>query len=196
MWPSTLGSRQGSQSHGPPWLFSSYGKSLSIDNSIKKVYSEWDLHTYPREKSFSGTRTTRPSTSGSRQGSQSHGPPWLFAAYGKSLPVVNSIKKISFEWDLRTDPHEKSFSGTRTTRPSTLMGHRFNVLQRSLESWILMKTLIAYAKSLTVVNVSKRIYSKRGSRIDPYEKSFSVAHTTQPLLSQVYTLDSGRESFP
>jgi hypothetical protein len=169
---------------------------MSVVNSLKWASSGWDLCTDPREKSFSGTRTMRPSTPGSRQGSQSHGPPWLFAACGKSLPVDNSIKKIYFEWDLRTDPYEKSFSGTRTTRPSILIGHRFNVLQRSLESWIQMKTLIAYAKSLTVVNVSKRIYSKRGSRIDPYEKSFSVAHTTQPLLSQVYTLDSGRESFP
>lgn len=168
---------------------------MPVDNSIKLVYSGWDLRTDPREKNFSGTRTTQPSTLDFRQGSQSHGFPWLFSAFCKSMPVDNYTKKIYIEWDLRDGPRDKSFLGTRTTRPSIIVGQRFNVLQRSLEWLILMEILTAYAKSLMVVNIIKRIYSKRGSHIDPYEKTFLVAHTTQPLLSQVSTLHSGRESF-
>jgi hypothetical protein len=79
-----------------------------------------------------------------------------------------------------------------TPRESVLRNHRLGSRQDT-QSHGFKRLFDAYGKYFPVINSIWRIYSERGSRIDPYEVSTSGIHTTQPsfLVGQRFNVLKG-----
>lgn len=114
---------------------------MLVDNSIKWIFSRIGLHTDPRDKSFSGTHTTRPLILGSIKYSQSNGFPWLFSTY-VNLLARRQLHQENIFW-VRSSyrPSREKLLGDPYYETIFSSWPKFNVLNSSLQLRILMKIM-------------------------------------------------------